>query len=297
MTRIRLNGGFHNEVYVLEGEKKIVRISESRKSRDMVSQELAWMKFLYERGVALPKPEMALESEGGRVRTYFEFIKGEQIDVTNSAHWNPQTFKQFGRIIGKIHALSKEFETAEMHRPIWTIDNQDVYMIRNCLESLVQEKYDRLMAKLVSYNSSQDTFGLIHNDFHQGNLILTKQGELVTIDFDECAYNWYAQDIAVMFYHAFWQDSSFNGESDHFCHTFMGNFFKGYIEENLLHEDIIKQIPIFLKLREIFLFRLFLEKWDMANLEEWQEYTINSLKENITNDIPYAGVTDFSIYL
>lgn len=56
------------------------------------------------------------------------------------------------------------------------------------------------------------------------------------------------------------------------------------------------QIPIFLKIREIYLYQLFIQKWDTNNLEEWQEYTLHSLEDKINNQVPYAGINDFSIF-
>nr|WP_241745325.1 hypothetical protein [Lysinibacillus sphaericus] len=77
----------------------------------------------------------------------------------------------------------------------------------------------------------------------------------------------------------------------------MSNFFAGYRTENMLHKDIIIQIPIFLKIREIYLYQLFKEKWNTGNLEEWQGYTLQNLEDKIRNQEPYAGINDFSIFL
>ncbi|QFF97422.1 hypothetical protein PB01_00565 [Psychrobacillus glaciei] len=296
-NRIRLDGGFHNDIFHLEEEGRVVRISDKKKTKEMILQEIEWMNFLHEKGVAVPKPEIILGYEDGRISTYFEFIQGDGIDVTNILHWNAKTFEQWGRILGRMHALSKQYKVDEINRPAWTVKNPDVFGISSSLLPWVRLNYDRLMQSLCTYKITPDTFGLIHNDFHQGNLIIANEGTLNTIDFDECSYNWYAQDIAVSFYHAFWQHDSYNADIDSFTHTFMNHFFAGYQIENLLHEDIIKQIPIFLKLREIFLYQLFLRKWDMNNLEEWQSYTLRDLEEKIQNRRPYAEITDFSIYV
>ncbi|QOR67129.1 phosphotransferase [Cytobacillus suaedae] len=296
-NRIRLSGGFHNDVFLIEGEDIVERISDQGKSEDMVLQEIEWMNFLYERGVALPKPNMSLKVEDGRVRSYFQYIRAEHIDVTNITHWNGTTFKQLGRILGKMHSLSKEFEIDIKHRPVWTVENPDVFGIRENLSPWMAEKYDRLMDSLTSYETTPDTFGLIHNDFHQGNVMINKEGKLTIIDFDECAFNWFAQDIGVIFYHAYWQHCSFNGNASTFSKTFLEHFFLGYQEENILHYDVINQIPTFLKLREIFLYQLFHKKWDMENLEEWQRYTLHDLEYKIKLSTPYGGITDFVIYV
>ncbi|WP_391118894.1 phosphotransferase enzyme family protein [Psychrobacillus sp. L3] len=296
-NRIRLDGGFQNDVFHIEEKGKVVRISDSRKTKEMVLQEIEWMNFLHEKGLAVPKPEMILGYEEGRVRAYFEFIQGDGIDVTNVLHWNVKRFEQWGRILGRMHALSKQYKVNEIHRPEWTVENVDVFEIRGYLSPCIRENYDRLMQSLCTYKITPDTFGLVHNDFHQCNLILANEGTLTTIDFDECSYNWYAQNIAVSFYHAYWQHHSYNADTGSFTYTFMNHFFVGYQIENLLHENIIKQIPIFLKLREIFLYQLFMRKWEMSNLEEWQKYTLHDLEGKIKNQMPYVGITDFSIYV
>ncbi|WP_019413824.1 phosphotransferase enzyme family protein [Paenisporosarcina sp. TG20] len=274
--RIKFNGGFHNDVFYIKGKNKVVRISDYKKTKEMVLQEIDWMSFLYGKGVAVPKPEMTLVSEEDRVRTYFEFIKGEQVDVTNVTQWNVKTFEHLGRILGRMHSLSKEFETEVINRPKWTVGNPDVFGIRKNLSQQKRESYDKLMQSLLSYDITPDTFGLIHNDFHQGNIIIGEEERITTIDFDECSFNWFAQDIAVVFYHAYWQHSSFNNNIDTFSQTFMSHFFTGYRTENQLHRDTMKQIPTFLKLREIFLYQLFIQKWDMDKLEEWQKYNLEN---------------------
>ncbi len=296
-NRIKLSGGFHNDVYLIEGKDIVERISEKGKTEDIVLQEIEWMNFLYERGVALPKPHTSLKVENGRVITYFKYIHGEHIDVTNIRHWNTTTFKQLGRILGRMHFLSKGFEVDIKHRPVWSVENPDVYGIRENLSPWMAEKYDRLMEGLLSFNITRDTFGLIHNDFHQGNIMINKDGSLTIIDFDESSFNWFAQDIGALFYHAYWQHSSFNGDNDTFSKTFLEQFFLGYQEENNLNKDVISQLPTFLKLREIFLYQLFHKKWDMDNLEDWQEYTLRDLEYKIKNNIPYGDITDFSIYV
>ncbi|MCP1160938.1 phosphotransferase enzyme family protein [Bacillus infantis] len=293
----RLSGGFHNEVFYDKNDNRIIRISANGKSAEEVRQELQWMDFLHRNGIPLSKPAKEIELDGGLVKAHFEFVRGNPVDVTNPAHWNERNFEQFGRILGRMHALSKEYRIENNRRPVWTKENPDVFGIKNDLAGWLEKEYDRLMEDLQPYKLSLDTFGLIHNDFHQGNFIVRENGEIVVIDFDECACNWFAQDLAVLFYHAYWQQDSFIGEAEAFSRRFMHHVFSGYQSETELHPDTIAQIPIFLKLREIFLYQLFRRKWDKAHLEDWQEYTLEDLKRKIKNREPYAGVEDFSAYL
>ncbi|MEI5908607.1 phosphotransferase [Bacillus spongiae] len=293
---IRLNGGFHNEVFYIPSIDKVVRISEKRKTKARIVQEIEWMKYLKNNGVEVPSVDK-VEDKTECLWTYFEFIKGTQLDVTKDSHWNGCTFEELGRILGRMHALSKNFKVSAIERPVWTSETTDVFEIRHKLSPWLKGHYNNFMNNLLLYKKTVDTFGLIHNDFHQGNIIMDQNDSLVTIDFDECSFNWFAQDLAVVFYHAYWQNSSFNDNQDYFTQEFMTHFFNGYKSENFLHEDIIKQIPIFLKLREIFLYQLFITKWDLNNLGNWQQYTLDNLNDNIKGNKPYAGVSDFSIYV
>ncbi|MEH7451583.1 phosphotransferase enzyme family protein [Gottfriedia acidiceleris] len=294
-NQVRLSGGLQNDVFYDEDYNRVVRQSKLGKTKEMVLQEIDFINFLHMQEVNVPVADRNLREEDGRIITYFEYIDGEHIDVTNPNHWNKHLFEQWGKKLGKMHSLAKKYKLSEVYRPVWSPNRIDVFGIRDQLVPNMKEFYDKHMEKLLQFRVTSDAFGIIHNDFHQGNIILVGK-TLFTIDFDDCAFNWFAQDFATAFYHAYWQQNSFNKMSEQFIETFMVNFFKGYKLENLLHNDIVKQIPIFLKLREIFLYHLFVQKWDMNRLEEWQKYTLVDLENKIKNDVPYADIIDFSIY-
>ncbi|WP_088071690.1 phosphotransferase enzyme family protein [Gottfriedia luciferensis] len=292
----KLSGGFQNDVFYDQKSNRIIRKSNTEKTKRTVLQEIEWVNFLHKQGLDVAKADLNVEYENGRIITYFEYIDGVPMDVTNPKHWNKSRFEQWGKILGKMHSLSKEYKISEIYRPIWSYDNPDVFRIREQLQTNMKEIYNKYIEKLLEFRKSPSTFGLIHNDFHQGNLIVVED-KLFIIDFDNCAYNWFAQDIATAFYHAYWQQTSFNRENEHFIESFMKHFFKGYKQENVIHSDVIEQIPIFLKLRELFLYNLFTVKWDLNQLEDWQKYTLNDLQNKIMNEIPYADQNDFSIYV
>ena len=48
------------------------------------------------------------------------------------------------------------------------------------------------------------------------------------------------------------------------------------------------QLPLFYKLREMFLYVVFHKKWDFDNLVDWQESMYATYKNNIENDIPFV---------
>jgi len=126
--------------------------------------------------------------------------------------------------------------------------------------------------------------------------VLFRSEDITLFDFDDCAYHWYAYDIAVSFYHAYWQGTSANPAAVSFGKDFMRDFMAGYKREHSVDKDILLQIPIFLKIRELFLYALFMEKWNVNALEEWQEYTIHQLRESILKEKPHSDI-DFLQFL
>jgi amicoumacin kinase len=291
-----LNGGLHNEVFYLPDEELVLRISETGKTTEMVLQEIEWMTYLKENGIKVPGVKQ-FNVKSGRPQVFFEYKRGEPIDVRNKQHWNKQTFLELGSVLGHMHALSKTVKKKLNNRPEWSAQNTDVFRIEKSLQKWLAPHYQHWMDCLSDFAKKQDTFGLIHNDFHQGNVLVRPKGELVIIDFDECSYNWFAQDLAAVFYHAYWQHQSFNGDADGFIPEFLHSLFEGYQKWNVLHKDILVQIPVFLKLREIFLYQLFMRKWNIEQLEDWQAFTLTDLKRRIESREPYAGIADFSIFI
>jgi Ser/Thr protein kinase RdoA (MazF antagonist) len=66
--------------------------------------------------------------------------------------------------------------------------------------ALVIETRDRLRGAMDRYGRDPSTFGMIHADLHDGNLLVGGDG-LTVIDFDDCAFGWHVYDIAVGLWH------------------------------------------------------------------------------------------------
>ncbi|MES9682370.1 aminoglycoside phosphotransferase family protein [Gottfriedia acidiceleris] len=94
---MRLSGGFQNDVFYDQDNNRVVRQSNLERTKEMVLQEIDWIIFLHKHGVDVPRANRNLREEEGRVITYFKYIDGEKIDVTNPNHWNKHLFEQWGK--------------------------------------------------------------------------------------------------------------------------------------------------------------------------------------------------------
>jgi len=91
-------------------------------------------------------------------------------------------------------------------------------------------------------------------------------------------------DIAiVLFYAALGQE-----DMPQFTREFMTHFLHGYRQENNLDPKWFKEIPYFLKLREIDLYAVIHRSFDVENIKDpWVAYYMRGRKQRIEEDIPF----------
>jgi amicoumacin kinase len=300
---LKLTGGFQNDVFEYHDgqDAKILRMTLStNRSKEMIQSELDFIEILSSNGVGVSIPIQSIQGnyiEEISVQgvtfylTSFSKAAGHLVNVSNPREWNREFFQYWGKTMGKMHSLTKmgneRFNT--YNRPSWSGQENETSQFLSTISEQASRAYEKLIKSIDAQPRNQHSYGLIHNDFHQGNFFV-HEGKMTIFDFDDCSFSWFAQDIAVSFYHAVWQSSSFNPDFKNFPNEFIQCFFEGYSQENELNKEIVDQIPLFLKLREIFLLNLFNKKWDIQNLLEWQSYTLKDLKHRIENEIPYTEV-------
>lgn len=155
--------------------------------------------------------------------TVFQFMDDKQIDVADLSKWNRTFFYKWGKTIAKIHQISEE-RFWENQRPRWLEDEGGVVNPITALltdsEEWVKDVYETILDKLASFPRTERNFGLIHQDLHQGNFFVTSN-QLILFDFDDCAYNYYVQDLATSIYHALWTGRSYHPQWDDFEQQFL----------------------------------------------------------------------------
>ena len=269
---IELNGGLQNRVFSFNYAKikLVARVTLAKKrTQEQLQAELAFMETID-----------------------LEFFNGNHINVQNRSEWNANIFQNWGRTIAKIHNVvsktSKEFTRPFFFREAGQINPIPFLVYKVAPELAVV--YESLKIELETFSITKDTFGLIHNDLHQGNFFVV-ENELILFDFDDCAYNWYAQDLAVSLYHALWTGESCHPDWTEFHEVFITNFFEGYTLYRSITEDDMKLVSIFLRMRELFLFLLFKSTWDLDCLQEWQKNKLIELNDSIRQGtVPYIEV-------
>lgn len=113
-------------------------------------------------------------------------------------------------------------------------------------------QFRELMVYLEALPVNPEGYGLIHQDAHGGNFFVDDAGQITLFDFDDCCYGHYIYDLAMVVFYAIVNRSDMPAATQ----EFMSPFLHGYYRENQLDPVWLKEIPHFLKLREIDLYAM-----------------------------------------
>ena len=285
-TSLRELDGFENFVYEARiadpsaaqrtGQDIILRISHSsRRSPQLIEGEVDWISFLARNGVSAPR---AVPSRSGRLVEAIDDGHGELFLVTAFAKaagrppWETELGtdypQRYGELLGRMHALSKQYvpPPERGRRPHWTNSMfQDVERNLPDSEALAVQRYRETYSPIRTLPINNDSYGLVHYDAHEANLLLDSDGSITIFDFDDCCYSYFIYDIAIVLLHA---SVPHEHKASFFVH-FLPPFLQGYQRANRFDPAWLVQLPHFLKLREIDLYAVIDRDMDVDNLDDW----------------------------
>jgi amicoumacin kinase len=151
---------FESFIYEFERESHayILRIAHTfRRSEALVLGEVDWINYLAEGGVSVAR---AILSESGKLVELIEDQWGGAFLVTAFVKaqgqapwdlWTPKLYESYGKMIGRIHTLSKSYQPkqSDWRRPDW--DNALFELVERYLpesESILHRARRRRLARL-----------------------------------------------------------------------------------------------------------------------------------------------------
>ena len=277
-----------NQIYAFQKNNKryILRFSERpAKQIHETKAEMDWLYYLAKNniGVGLPMRskhgELVISTQdNGKnfIVTSFETVSGSFWDKNNLNKWNEKIFYNWGKIMGDIHHLTKEFKPANNIDIRSTFDGRFALdnNVKNCpsVNKIVEDLINAIMA----LPKDNDSYGLIHNDMHQWNMYI--DGDKMNVfDFDDALYGWYSLDIGIALYHGLWWGRK-NDAGHDFTNSIIENFLKGYLSANHLSDFWLSKIPMFMKFRQICKFSWF---FDPENIDDHQKERIRNIEKGI----------------
>lgn len=276
-SQIRALDAFESFIYEFERgpDAYILRIAHSlRRSEALILGEVDWINYLAAGGVSVAR---AIASEAGKLVEAIADEQGGYFLVTAFVKaqgqppwelWTPALYEAYGKLLGSIHALTKGYEPARpaWKRPAW--DDEMMEFVERYLpasETVVRQKYRAVREHLHTLPKETASYGLIHQDAHGSNFFVDEVGGITLFDFDECAYSWFINEIAIALFYIVMDAEDWPA----FTQTFMTNFLQGYRQAHRLDPKWLREFPHFLKMREIELYAVMHRDFDVSNIDNW----------------------------
>jgi Ser/Thr protein kinase RdoA (MazF antagonist) len=266
-------------------ERVVLKITPgSFRTRDAIVAELDFVAHLDRNGIPTLR---SIQSLGGqRVETLcladqdylaygFQWIDGESVD---GEEWTADFFRRAGETMGRIHFASKLYPEARKpcRRPAWDEEDHFEQHIRHFPPALSRLGDDAraLLRRLRQLPTDRDCYGLLHGDMNTGNLLCGDK--MWVIDFENCYYGWFVDDIAASLYYTahdrwyyfdaetypHWAASRGLGtDGASFAAYYLEHFLQGYVTICPLAREWIERIPDFLHLRHLDEYLAKLEGW------------------------------------
>lgn len=291
--------GFESFIYEFEknGRSYILRIGHSRRrSPELIQGEVDWINYLADGGAGVAK---AILSENGELVEAIDDGEDGQFLATTfvkaaggppkEGFWNERLFVPYGRLIGRIHKLSKTYQPSNpsWKRPSWDdpiMQYAGLYLQEQ--ETSVLTPYQELMTYLQNLPQDKNSYGMIHQDAHGGNFFVDDDYNITLFDFDDCVYSHFVNDIAMVMFYAITNHPN----PDEQLAALWLPFMEGYAEENDLDSAWLAEIPHFMKLREIDLYAVLLDTFGSEPTgDNWIDTFMNGRKEKIVSDTPYVN--------
>jgi amicoumacin kinase len=257
---IRRLDAFENVVYIATSASGefILRLGHSlRRTELLVRAELHWLNYLADNGASVPRA--LVSTRGELVETIQDGSGGAFFAVMftrapgrrpTKAGWTREVFERYGELLGLIHALSTRFL---LHEPACKRMDWRDHLVSNVEErapllgEAVIDAYSALRDEAERLPRGPSCYGLIHYDAHPANLVIDDTGRLTLIDFDDAAYGWFVQDIAIVLFHmAMTAETPADA-----VQAFLTPFLRGYRRHHTLEGEWLARIPLFLRLREV----------------------------------------------
>ena len=228
----------------------------------------------------------------------FEYAKGMLLADNGYRYREGAPLSEYffntGKTLGKIHALSKNFEPVAGHRRPDYFDKYNIEFINQLIPDKYSELKSAIAARLETFRTlptDAQSYGMVHFDFSDGNYHIDMDTDAITVfDFDNCMYCWYMFDLANLWLHNEGWTRQETDPKKRFA--IMQQCFdlqlQGYKTETELPDELQEKLPLFI---DMVLIENIVDEFECAAREgeELDYEDIEDAAECLINGIPYAG--------
>lgn len=278
-----------NAIYPFKNQGKVYFlrfVPELEKDNESINQELEFIRILSKNGFNVPnvinsKFGNLIETKNTPWGVYhavvFESVGDETLE---SIEMTEDIAYQYGKSLAMLHQISKEEVQSSLKR-------KSIYDIFNMIEGKLEKGISKtntlsdhvnvLRTEFGKLDRTDHSFGLIHYDYELDNIIYDNETQkLSAIDFDDCMYGFYGQDVERAI-------NSIESELEDFQEAAKASFIDGYLNAGGNLEMYNNNRELFKTFADLYsYFRVsssLEEKWD--NEPEWMENLRNRLSERM----------------
>jgi Ser/Thr protein kinase RdoA (MazF antagonist) len=300
---LRSLGGIDGAVYDFEreGQSYILKFVPTARERVEVTRaKWRFVETLARNDVAVVQPVLScnghlvevIEDEA-KLYVVFSYEKapGEHPKWDRGTAANDRLFEAWGQVMGRMHALTKRYDDGA---EIGDWRQEHTSFARWCQDDAVRAKWLELGEYLDTLLQDVDSYGLIHNDLHPQNFVVTYKGDqpqITVIDFEVCNHHWFACDIATALYPIAvrWVRSP-DKSLPHleFAQRAYDHFMIGYRRENQIDDAWLARLPQFLSYRRMLLHIVFTDEWREGT--PWQKKVLQEWRQGILDKTPVLDI-------
>lgn len=270
-----------------DNRKLVFKVSQAH-DEEHVKNILEFAHFLGKKGIRIGGPiknqrrniyEVAKDGDTLLIATLMEFIEGESPDA-KALQENPELIYEWGKLTGKMHKAAREY-------PIWkNVCEEDTRLgfeaeidsfIRMSPNDFIRDKWKEVCDKLKALPVNRDTYGFIHNDNHQMNIIVSKN-DIAVIDFDCAECHFFVNDILLPIQGLLFDVTGGMMNpitKPEVLKEFYKHFLAGYRTESDIDDFWLKQLGLFLEYRRLLLYTV-LQGW-LTNDSKANEAFLNMI--------------------
>jgi Ser/Thr protein kinase RdoA (MazF antagonist) len=264
-------------VFKKDGETHFLRFNEvSERELSLLEAEMEILNYLAGTSLRTVRPVLSLngkkiervEAENGiYYASVFKALPGKQYEINELEKYQ---FFIWGKTLGKLHGEMKKCDqSVHFNRLTWRDQLNSADNFLPMQETAAKKELAYLVSWAEEMPVTQENFGLIHYDFELDNQCWEDDVAGI-LDFDDCAYYWYAADIAFAL-----RDL----DDQKMTNPLFAEFVNGYESETTLDSDLVEQLPMFNRLHDLTMFVKLLRSVDIPDSADHPEWMSNLRKK------------------
>lgn len=257
-----------NDTYILKTvhTKYIFRVYRAdRRTKSDIMFELDLLNHLHKQSVNVSIPILKKDGtvlnefkvpEGVRYGVMFTFAEGYEKPI----HEIEDSYL-FGQSVAQIHKATENFTSAHERDSLHFVHliDKPLHTIKQHMKhrpgdyDFLYELVMQIKARIQKHLQIGLDWGICHGDLHGNtNVAFTDEGKLTHYDFDICGYGWRAYDIAEFRL----AREIHSGHDKDEVEKLWESFLNGYKSKRDLSDNDINAVPMFVALRQLWLFAL-----------------------------------------